>query len=372
MEYAQDIHMLNSTDAVNDNYNYVYYGEYYRGADSIIAFHNRYKHIHGPLAVSVCTLGMIANLLNIIVLTRRKMMNAVNCILTALAVSDGLTMAIYLPFALRFYCFYDTDPNPERNSLGAVRFLFVYACSSVFLHACSIWLTVTLAVFRYIFVKFPHYGATICTLTRAKLAVALVYVTTFLVCVPNLVSTQVVAAVPTEEHMNSTVWVLAFRDVTLLERIVKDANFWIQAMLKLVPCVGLVLLSGLLVREMKRTEANYSILQRQRHQSGNSHRLSVRSNSRRQKTNRTTRMLLAVVIIFLLTEFPQGVLNLLSGMLPYFVDDVYAPLGDLMDILALFNNGVNFVLYCSMSSAFRKTFVRLFGCRPRRSAVILV
>ena len=35
-----------------------------------------------------------------------------------------------------------------------------------------------------------------------------------------------------------------------------------------------------------------------------------------RKTNRTTRMLLAVVVLFLLTELPHGVLHLLSGALP--------------------------------------------------------
>lgn len=34
-----------------------------------------------------------------------------------------------------------------------------------------------------------------------------------------------------------------------------------------------------------------------------------------------------------------------------------------MDILALINSGINFILYCSMSRQFRKTFTLLF--RPK-------
>lgn len=37
--------------------------------------------------------------------------------------------------------------------------------------------------------------------------------------------------------------------------------------------------------------------------------------------------------------------------------------GDLIDILALINSGINFILYCSMSLQFRKTFILLF--RPK-------
>lgn len=38
-------------------------------------------------------------------------------------------------------------------------------------------------------------------------------------------------------------------------------------------------------------------------------------------------------------------------------------IGDLIDILALINSGINFILYCSMSRQFRKTFIALF--RPK-------
>lgn len=34
--------------------------------------------------------------------------------------------------------------------------------------------------------------------------------------------------------------------------------------------------------------------------------------------------------------------------------------GDFLDILALTNSGINFILYCSMSRQFRKTFIVLF------------
>jgi len=74
------------------------------------------QHYHGYLATVVCALGIVANALNIVVLTRRNMISATNCILTGLAVSDGLTMAAYLPFALRFYVLYGTEPTPTRNS----------------------------------------------------------------------------------------------------------------------------------------------------------------------------------------------------------------------------------------------------------------
>jgi len=52
-----------------------------------------------------------------------------------------------------------------------------------------------------------------------------------------------------------------------------------------------------------------------------------------------------------------------------FIFAVLINLGDLFDILALVNNAVNFLLYCTMSRQFRKTFVAVF-CRRRQQTPV--
>jgi len=44
--------------------------------------------------------------------------------------------------------FTDLDWNPQRNSYAAINYMLFFACFSVVVHSISIWLTVTLAVFR--------------------------------------------------------------------------------------------------------------------------------------------------------------------------------------------------------------------------------
>jgi len=70
-------------------------------------------------------------------------------------------------------------------------------------------------------------------------------------------------------------------------------------------------------------------------------------------------MLVAIVVLFLVTELPQGALALCSGLVEHCFQSYYAPLGDTMDIVALVNNGINFALYCTMSARFRQTFASL-------------
>lgn len=362
----------------------------YPGAAHLLQFNNWYKQYHGYLATAVCICGIIANILNIAVLTRKNMVSSINCILTGLAVSDGLTMAVYLPFALWFYVLNGTEENASRNSLTAVRFMLFYAVSSVLVHTASIWLTVTLAIFRFIFIRYPH-QVELCSLTRAKVSVLLTYLGALVVCVTNL------ATLTTHED-EPGIWIVGFRMDTKLQKFLHDFNFWIQAILvKLVPCVGLTILSCLLVHLMRAANQRSNMLRGtkkripqaiidQSSPSGQStpkpgkrspriidHAPGLRylphpqkqDRARKQdrKTQKTTVMLLMIVLLFLLTEFPQGVLSSLNGLLPNFVTEVYVPLGDIIDILTLVNNGINFLLYCTMSKQFRDTFLTMMRLR---------
>ena len=79
-------------------------------------------------------------------------------------------------------------------------------------------------------------------------------------------------------------------------------------------------------------------------------------SERTSEHNRTTAMLVSVVLCFVVAELPQGILAFLSGVDSNIFVNVYVPLGDVWDIIVLVNSAVNFLLYCIMSRQFRKTF----------------
>lgn len=80
-----------------------------------------------------------------------------------------------------------------------------------------------------------------------------------------------------------------------------------------------------------------------------------------RRTDRTTMLLVAVLLLFLITEFPQGILGLLSGILEKcFFKQCYNKMGEMMDLLALINAAVGFVLYGLMSKQFRTSFKSVF------------
>lgn len=182
--------------------------------------------------------------------------------------------------------------------------------------------------------------------------VLLVYVYCIIVLIPNYLSVKLVSY-PMD---NSTVYNLAGIDTnTTYGTTITTINFWLHALvIKLIPCAMMSLFGFLLVFTMKSTHARSKRLRR------HNTIVSTINKTRKKEHSRTTRMLIVVIVLFLITELPHGILALLCGVLPGFFDAVYMPLGDVMDIIALINNAINFTLYCSMSKQFRETFIRLF------------
>ncbi|KAH3787815.1 hypothetical protein DPMN_165944 [Dreissena polymorpha] len=130
-------------------------------------------------------------------------------------------------------------------------------------------------------------------------------------------------------------------------------NYWIQSILiKLVPCVLLTILTIMLILGLRKAYKNHQQIQSQ----------GLRNNDveKHHEHYRTTSMLLAVVILFLIVELPHGIMTLLMIFMGELHSELYDPLGDILDIVALMNSGVNFVLYCSMSKQFRDTFIATF------------
>lgn len=190
------------------------------------------------------------------------------------------------------------------------------------------------------------------------MAIAAVFIATPIFCSPNYIKYHVVPwvtdnATTTANDTPIDYW---FESTAFFPESVTTVNFWLFGVFfKVVPCILLAVLSGLLVAAMRRAAAK---------------RRRLRSAGRRDESDRdgeharTTAMLVAVVLCFVAAELPQGVLAFLSGVDSRIFDDVYVPLGDVFDVVVLVNSALNFVLYCTMSRQFRQTFGELFLRRP--------
>ncbi|KAL9907880.1 myosuppressin receptor 1 isoform 1-T6 [Glossina fuscipes fuscipes] len=424
-------------------------------------FHTSYKGWHGYISFIVCVLGTIANTLNIIVLTRRDMRSPTNAILTGLAVADLAVMLEYIPYTIHDYILEESLPREQRLTYSWACFIKFHSIFTQLLHTISIWLTVTLAVWRYIAVAHPQKNRQWCGMRTTIITIATAYIVCILVVVPSLyLITSIVeyfemldangkplSSTPLTQYMidyernienkslnsiafeqslnavnqsniirveittfstksnsssllsatistspsslssnknltfelnrNVTVYRLYLSELALRNKSLQNATQLIYSVLiKLIPCIALTILSIRLImalleaqrRRKKLTTNAVNGLKSVTNGKAQEQQLHKRKGSKifekEKQTDRTTRMLLAVLLLFLITEFPQGILGLLNIVLGRdFLMQCYLRLSDLMDILALINSSINFILYCSMSRQFRTTFALLF--RPK-------
>ncbi|XP_068229267.1 G-protein coupled receptor daf-37-like [Palaemon carinicauda] len=296
-----------------------------------------------PLVMCV---GVFGNSVSMVVLTRRKMRSSTNNYLTALAISDLL----YLVFVFSLSLQHHPDIKQPRHWFYWQYFRyglwFTDASSST-----SIWLTVTFTIERYIAISHPIKGKVLCTVSRAKKVVIIVYLFCWLLT----------ATTPHE-------WVVITRtskmgepfltlDYSILgqDSTYRHTYYWFTAVtFILLPLCLLVVFNFFLMQAVRRSK-----LQRRKMTM-----VSERDHYSHQQEHKITVMLIAVVILALVCQMPTAVLLLYST--------VYEPppktkafaimrgLGNIFNLLNAVNAAANFILYSAFSDKYRRTFLITF------------
>ncbi|XP_045109775.1 G-protein coupled receptor dmsr-1-like isoform X1 [Portunus trituberculatus] len=391
-------------------------------------FKEPYRWWHYRLAVSVAVTGVVTNLLNVVTLTRPCMATPTNLLLLGLAVADLLVVTEYIPYAASMLVGGDSLVEAREYAL----YIITHAHLSQVCHTIAIWLTVSLALWRWVVVCRPHDAITLCTTPRARRLLLVVYLACPVVSIPTFFL-YTVKEIPVSEHNPSKIYIVDMSSNKLLKEITLLVY---SVVVKLVPCLLITLLIPAIIRGMWVAKNRRQRLLSRHHsctpaavtvvataaapatcrgtllqesksdiqkdpQGGGSlingnvtakkapqlqrrdtlaaftsfyakaAQLAASSTPQRQTgaTERSTSMLLLMMVLFLLAEAPQGVL---TGMALFyghkFFSDCYIQLGDLMDLLALTNSSINFLLYCVMCKQFWDTFVGLCCTLPRRQS----
>lgn len=335
----------------------------YSGEDSILKTAMRhFGRIHGHLSAIVCVFGLLANLANVIVLTRKNMANSsTNRILMWLAVADLLMFTVYFPQVVHFNLLREPNtPYLTTSSYAWVKFSQFVVSFVIIGHAAAVWLTVILALFRFLYIALPTTGPALASMKNANRCALVVYFFSVVMVTPNIVMNNVGKCALRSynestgqlisEQIRYEVTIEVYGNDTAKSMILRNANFWLQAtLLKFVPSICLTILTILLIKEMRNAG--------QRRKALKGKAASKQSSS---KENRTTLMLVILVVFFLITVVPNGVLIILSQLSDQVMNDVYDPLGDLLDFISLVNEAINFILYTTMSQQFRNTFRDVF------------
>uniref|UniRef100_A0A0N4ZQG2 G_PROTEIN_RECEP_F1_2 domain-containing protein n=1 Tax=Parastrongyloides trichosuri TaxID=131310 RepID=A0A0N4ZQG2_PARTI len=348
-----------------------------------------YNEYHSVVALGICIVGVLLNIVTVAVLSRPIMRNSINTILCFIAICDIIVMVSYGIFNFHYYVTAGMRCSISDWSYGWAIFMMFHANSSVIVHSTSLWLTVSLAQIRLLTIRKATVGPV--GMFSEKSTVYLSIATFFImliVNIPNILSMEILSTDAVEFFRpfgcltitnfedeivynfpstgNETIDIDTTNDddypkfyvysyVRKNNCVMIKISYWINgAIYKIVPCVLLTISIVALLKMIKDVKKR---------------RLKLAECTKRKiPKDHTTPMLACVLIIFLITELPQGILHLLSGIYTHqsFQDHVIKPFGDFSDLLSLTNSATSFIIYCTMSRKFRAVFFAFFcSCLPK-------
>lgn len=327
-------------------------------------------HIVSDFVVpTICVFGLIGNILNLVVLTREQlrcslkpMERSVNTGFVALALSDVLFCLFYLfdlfthkkptdgVYASMFKVYYKTYKEPILN---------IFLLSST-------WLTVVMAVGRYVAVCRPIQARGFINPRGTQIAIGLVFSGSVFVNMPRFwhyyVDERPCLGIPWPR--NDTAVGLCSPYVKMAGSLYLNRTFRIAYNIVLstvgifIPFVVLIVCNLCLIRALRRS---YAMQKR------------YRGNHAKDSGQRITPTLITLIVLFVILVGPSEMLTFLDqgnlsrqNSLSYYRFRIAAVV---TNCLLLLNFAINVVLYCILNTQFRRVMKSLFCVvvRKRRS-----
>ncbi|KAL3880892.1 hypothetical protein ACJMK2_033098 [Sinanodonta woodiana] len=282
----------------------------------------------------LCFPGIVGSIFTLLVLYHKDMATSTSVYLSALALSDLIKLLNDLMY---FVVILLVRIDPVKGQITMSK-LYPYTHYIFNVAVCiTAWLTVSIALERYISVCHPAKAKDLCTIPRARAVSVSVFIVMIILTIPSALRYEAV-----EIHDS-----LTNRSCFEIRQSVFGRNqsfivpyIWIQNSLRsIVPLVVLIFLNARIINEIRRER--------------------VKGKSLSGKT-RITIMLVIVVIVFLVCITPDAVMSMFFGFGYIDETDHVKGIREITDSLLALNSAFNFVLYCSMSQQFRGTFYKIF------------
>ena len=326
--------------------------------------------VSGYIIPPLVMFTLVINCVVCVVLFRKPTRGSTDVFLMAMAISDTLTGLWPFPFFVNFYTsglYMDWLPY---------EWCFAYNCLIEYLptvfHTASIWLTVCLAVQRYIYIRHNLTAKRLCTVKNTIRTVVGVYIFSFASQSSRFAELQFYP-IELNSRVDPTRLVVGCFDrhasfvSTHLELYYNLYYMFRIVVIHLVPCTSLVVLNAILVLAMQAARRRRRQLLMQ----------NRRTESRKlEESASTTLMLVTVVGLFLLVEVPLAIFlvvfiwnnNQESESDAVMTDETINLISLILNLFILLSYPLNFFIYCGMSRQFRETFrsVVLGGFTGRR------
>ena len=302
------------------------------------------------VVVAIALLGIIGNILNMVVLTRRsmtinmssRMEKSANVGLMALALSDFFFCLVLLPSAVQ------TQQSMFQAPLGfhAIYSTYKSAVVNIFIMS-STWLTVVMAISRYLAICHPLQARGLIGTRVTKSSICIVFIYCVLCNLPKFWLTRLLRVDCVGGY---SIYFLAPGPLAI-NRVLYTAYTWTYAIMGIfLPLILLIVCNGSLIKALRRSAKMRLLHTRTRDRSKDSQSI-------------VTRTLIVIVICYIILVVP-------AEMMVFFIDafshSSISPTYNLMIVIAntlqAVNFAFNFVLYCVMNVYFRRTMKQVVTC----------
>ncbi|ELT96128.1 hypothetical protein CAPTEDRAFT_208770 [Capitella teleta] len=314
---------------------------------------------------AVCVFGILGNVLNLVVLTRKQLKSTMDDMeksshlgLVALAVSDFI-------FCLLSITIHFIIPNKfiftQKDSIVLFYYFVYYEAVNNIAMLASTWLTVVMALGRYIGICHPLHARGFINLNGTRAAIAIVCMGAVLANLPKFwhyypkispcsdLGQQIQALAPAggvscDCHYYSKARGDLYGDKTFVW-IFRLVYFILSLIL---PLIILSVCNVCLIRALRQSYK----MQRQ-----------YRANAPRDSGHRITPTLISLIILFTILVTPSEVIAFFKDDFPSY--PLYMTMITSANLLLSINYSINFVLYCVINVQFRKTIKSIVSCAVR-------
>lgn len=313
-----------------------------------------YVILQGVCAPLIIIISTVLNSLIAVVLLQKQLRSPTNILLLAIALYDTMTGLFPFPAYIYMYTFKKCDDYPPFNFGWFHR--INYEILPFIFHTCSIWVTVVLAIQRYIYVCHSEKAKRWCTVPMALKAIACVNVLALIVAIPMFFEgsfhPQTIHSLHDPKQIFDACLVLDHSQNPKFSTFFSAYPVLRALLINIGPCTILVILNAILVERMREAKQNRERLIKKRF-----------LESRAQEQTSVTLMLVIVVTLFLIVEVPIALQLIISGLLKLIKPDLFSEFlntaGQLLNFAVLLSYPINFFIYCRMSRAFRDAFTEL-------------
>ena len=297
---------------------------------------------------TLVVVGVIGNSLAFVVFWKESIKSSALFLFQCLSLIDSaLLLTVFPLYSMESFVDYT---GWLKGYWAIYPYLLVYLLPlALTAHTATIWVTVLVAVTRYIAICLPFRASRWCTVSKAKKQLAFVLLSAVLFNIPNYIENRVEYVT----NDNGTTYSAAAAYSRLLSHklynIVHDNILYFIFNLAL-PVFILMLLNIRMIKALKAIRRT---------------RIEMQS-VRQQQDNNITFVLIIVVTVFIICQVPALINQVMWNVAP---DEARSCGGfqfylrNIANMLVIFNSAINFVIYVLFNKRFRLVLIQTACCR---------